>query len=71
MEERSKEAEEAMKNANMGGGNGGNPGGNPGGFPEPSRLEWKVDERPGNDGSDDESKSDERVATGAIETRAR
>ena len=34
MEERRKQAEEAMKNANMGGGNGGgNPGGNPGGFP--------------------------------------
>jgi suppressor of tumorigenicity protein 13 len=33
MEERRKEAEEAMKNANMGGGNGGTPGGNPGGFP--------------------------------------
>ena len=32
MEERRKQAEEAMKNANMGGGNGGgNPGGNPGG----------------------------------------
>ena len=32
MEERRKQAEEAMKNANMGGGNGGTPGGNPGGF---------------------------------------
>ena len=68
MEERRKEAEEAMKNANMGGGNGGNPGGNPGGFPgafPPGN--GRFDERPGNDGSDDESKSDERVATSAIE----
>ena len=68
MEERRKEAEEAMKNANMGGGNGGTPGGNPGGFPG-SLPAWngRFDERPGSDGSDDESKSDERVATSAIE----